>query len=353
MKVRNNSQKSGTRAVPVLRIRRTRTPAPLGRASFQVLGEAWLSSLALADGDLLCVGGAAGPGDLCVLVPRTWGHPMLGRRTRNGLVAEPSGLPASRQRWEVAGKVLGILRGEAWYRSPAGGHWGGRSGNELVAPARGGAHGSTQAPLHLWLRVPDPELALVRRNEPSLWGRPVVVAEPGPGGTTLRVSPEARAMGFSPGIPADQLLAREPRVHLRQLDPEAVIRFAETLASAMGPGARSSLDHQSGELVVSGLVPPRYEPVLRRLLGWARVPVAVGLGPEPSSARDAASRVSPGQVLQVLGPGTLPPPGAGWAELASLPAARRTRPGSPPAGERGLSGEQPAQLQLFQDLRAA
>jgi len=49
-------------------------------------------------------------GDLLVLAPRGFGRPMLGRRTRAGLVAEPGGVPASSARWAVVGGVRFIER---------------------------------------------------------------------------------------------------------------------------------------------------------------------------------------------------------------------------------------------------
>lgn len=49
-------------------------------------------------------------GDLLLLVPRGWGSPMLGRRARGRLIAEPGGVPASPARWAVAGGVSVIER---------------------------------------------------------------------------------------------------------------------------------------------------------------------------------------------------------------------------------------------------
>lgn len=59
---------------------------------------------------------------LLLLVPRGWGNPMLGRQRREGLVAEPGGVPASTERWQVAGRVAAVERDLE--RAVAGpGHW--------------------------------------------------------------------------------------------------------------------------------------------------------------------------------------------------------------------------------------
>jgi len=63
----------------------------------------------LRAGDRLVLG-AAHSEQLLVLLPRGYGRPMLGRRGAAGLVAEPSGVPASGLRWEVAGAVMAIER---------------------------------------------------------------------------------------------------------------------------------------------------------------------------------------------------------------------------------------------------
>ena len=49
-------------------------------------------------------------GDLLLLLPRGWGSPMLGRRSRGRLIAEPGGVPASPARWAIAGGVSVIER---------------------------------------------------------------------------------------------------------------------------------------------------------------------------------------------------------------------------------------------------
>ena len=57
------------------------------------LSSPWGGEMAIAEGDLLLVAGAAAVGEMCVLVP--WGHgrPMLGRVTSTGFVAEPGSVP--------------------------------------------------------------------------------------------------------------------------------------------------------------------------------------------------------------------------------------------------------------------
>jgi hypothetical protein len=67
------------------------------------------------DGQLLRTGdrlvlGVAHADDLVLLVPRGYGRPMLGRRSKDGLIAEPTGVPASGLRWRVGGAVVAIER---------------------------------------------------------------------------------------------------------------------------------------------------------------------------------------------------------------------------------------------------
>ena len=74
------------------------------------LSSPWGGEMAIAEGDLLLVAGAAAVGEMCVLVP--WGHgrPMLGRVTSTGFVAEPGSVPCSPRRWRIAGRLLAHLR---------------------------------------------------------------------------------------------------------------------------------------------------------------------------------------------------------------------------------------------------
>lgn len=62
--------------------------------------------LGLRPGDLLLAVGTARVGDLCVLLPRGRGRPLVGRITHGGLVAEPSGVPCCTERWCVAGRLV-------------------------------------------------------------------------------------------------------------------------------------------------------------------------------------------------------------------------------------------------------
>jgi len=62
--------------------------------------------LGLRPGDLLLAVGTARVGDLCVLLPRGRGRPLVGRITHGGLVAEPSGVPCCAERWCVAGRLV-------------------------------------------------------------------------------------------------------------------------------------------------------------------------------------------------------------------------------------------------------
>ncbi len=60
-------------------------------------------------GDRLVLGQEASDG-LVLLRPRGYGWPMLGRRSGRGLVAEPGGVPAAPQRWQVVGGVRAVDR---------------------------------------------------------------------------------------------------------------------------------------------------------------------------------------------------------------------------------------------------
>jgi len=68
-----------------------------------------VGALLLRPGDRLLIERGEGPG-LLVLLPRGYGRPMLGRRQGRGLLAEPGSVPASEQRWRVAGRVVAIER---------------------------------------------------------------------------------------------------------------------------------------------------------------------------------------------------------------------------------------------------
>ena len=149
-----------------------RSPAPIFRLDrgveesvpewkgsvFQVLeGSAPLSSpwggeMAIAEGDLLLVAGAAAVGEMCVLVP--WGHgrPMLGRGLGTGFVAEPGSVPCSPRRWRIAavcllilsagsrkGRLLSFPGGDRFATSASQG--GGSSMNALPPIWPGGAEG--------------------------------------------------------------------------------------------------------------------------------------------------------------------------------------------------------------------
>jgi hypothetical protein len=66
--------------------------------------------VSVVSGDLLLVHGDAKAGDFCVMTP--WGHgcPRLGRVTSSGLVAEPSGVSCSSDRWHSVGRLVGHIR---------------------------------------------------------------------------------------------------------------------------------------------------------------------------------------------------------------------------------------------------
>ena len=67
------------------------------------------SSLLFRVGDRLVINEDR-PDGLLVLSPSGWGNPMLGRRNKGQLLAEPSGAPASPLRWSVRGSVEAVER---------------------------------------------------------------------------------------------------------------------------------------------------------------------------------------------------------------------------------------------------
>lgn len=68
-----------------------------------------VGGMTLRAGDRLVLGGEA-PGALLVLVARGYGAPMIGRRAGGRLFVEPSGVPASTDRWRVAGAIVAVER---------------------------------------------------------------------------------------------------------------------------------------------------------------------------------------------------------------------------------------------------
>jgi len=64
------------------------------------------SSLVLRTGDRLLAVGTPRVGELCILLPRGRGRPLVGRVTHGGLIAEPSGVPCCTNRWRVAGRLV-------------------------------------------------------------------------------------------------------------------------------------------------------------------------------------------------------------------------------------------------------
>lgn len=61
-------------------------------------------------GDLLLLDPGAVAGDLVVVVARGRGRPMLARMSEAGPVGVPSGVPFSRSRWRVLGRVIAQVR---------------------------------------------------------------------------------------------------------------------------------------------------------------------------------------------------------------------------------------------------
>ena len=64
------------------------------------------TALVLNPGDRLLAVGVARVGELCILLPRGRGRPLVGRVTHGGLIAEPSGVPCCTNRWRVAGRLV-------------------------------------------------------------------------------------------------------------------------------------------------------------------------------------------------------------------------------------------------------
>ena len=85
----------------------------------------------VVSGDLLFVYGDARAGDFCVMTP--WGHgcPRLGRVSSDGLIAEPSGVRCSSDRWHSVGRLVGHIRKNVDRRGRVVGMFN-RLDNELV-----------------------------------------------------------------------------------------------------------------------------------------------------------------------------------------------------------------------------
>src|SRR5688500_5638286 len=82
--------------------------------------------------------------------------------------------------------------------------------------------------------VPRYELALRARAEPSLWTRPVAVADlTGPGRLGV-VSPGAEVLGIKPGQLAVSARARCPELDVLAPDPQLVTRAEEEILRALG-----------------------------------------------------------------------------------------------------------------------
>ena len=92
----------------------------------------------LKPGDRIRLSSAPPRGRLVVLVPRGYGHPVLGRSKGSRLRLEPSGLPAHPGRWSVAGTAAvlerrlerGMPRGSKWFVTVRA--W--RDGKEVAVP---------------------------------------------------------------------------------------------------------------------------------------------------------------------------------------------------------------------------
>ena len=89
----------------------SQTPRLERTASGGIVVGKWgrISGHLLRVGDRLVLGPRASD-ELLVLIPKGYGRPMLGRFGQQGLVAEPSGVPASGLRWQIAGSVKAVER---------------------------------------------------------------------------------------------------------------------------------------------------------------------------------------------------------------------------------------------------
>ncbi len=331
------------RTLPLFRIRHATTPPPVGDLAFVAHGSASLPRVHISDGDILCVASSLTDPGLCVLGPRTYGHPMLGRRGRKGLLAEPSGLPASALRWQVTGIIIAVKRSAstAWL---ANSHARDRSSSaQRASPER-----------FVCVRIPQAALALARRNEPRLMGRPLVLFHAAPEPVAMHISVEASKLGISPGTPISRIRRDFPRVQLRPIDRAASRDLRAVLQGALGSNCDISVTPEGG-LHARARLPTGHENALfQGLSGWTRLPLATGIASTPAAALAAARRILPGESLEIL-PGfqQLCLTGLGQSSEASkapLPS-RQPSPGSP---RPWLSRHAPPeQLCLFQDLCAA
>ena len=110
-------------------------------------------ALDLQPGDLLLAEGSAQVGDLCLLVPRGRGCPLVGRLTQKGLVAEPTGVPCSGERWLVAGRLTVISQGAALRQGPG-------TARGIVLPFPHQARSDTPGPIDAQEEDMQPQLLL-------------------------------------------------------------------------------------------------------------------------------------------------------------------------------------------------
>jgi DNA polymerase-4 len=154
----------------------------------------------------------------------------------------------------------------------------------------------------LYCTIPHFAAALMRRDDPGLGGRPLVLI--GPEGRVFGVSAEAAACGVIVGLTARTAEVRCPEAHLLEADVARCREELETL------------------LQVLELASPRVEPH-----GWEAAYVDLG-----DSVRDHASAVAfCGEIGRAvrgeLGENLQPAMGWDNSKFTAQAAARRTRPG--------------------------
>lgn len=232
------------------------------------------------------VGGAA-----TVLVPRGFGHPLLGRRIGAELRAEPAGEPCAPARWVPAGGVA------AWLRA--------------VPPPRGPTHAVRPDPVGdgagAWVCVRPAALAwsTLRLVTPAAGHGPVVVADR----WVRAVSPAARGKGVSRGM--SLALARRRCPDLVAYTPSAgldlvaeVARRLEawfgtvTHASALrgGGGRGALLVRLPGSALPGAGALPAAERIARLLWQELGVEARIGVAPTADAAYGLAGFLEPGWV---------------------------------------------------------
>jgi hypothetical protein len=149
-----------------------------------------------------------------VLVPRGFGHPLLGRVVGGQLRAEPAGEPCAPARWVPVGGVAAWLREIPMPRGPT----------RAIAPV---AHRPGTGP---WICIHPvaTQWSALRLREPAMGRGPVAVAER----WVLAASPAARARGVFRGMSVRLARRRCPGLVIRP--PVAGIDLVEEVERRVG-----------------------------------------------------------------------------------------------------------------------